>query len=402
MLTAGFAEVIITPPIGEKMSAFPAKRDRSPRRAEGVRDPLRIRTLALSDGERVFCLCAGDLVTWTADQVERVRQKVSRLRPEMLPASIQFSATHSHSSLENTYLFEGHQDDPVVTALIDLAADSIIAAVEDLQGATLSLGTAEAPFNFNRRARDESGKVPLALQYQPGRTEGPTDPLLTVISFDQEKRSLLWVHWTAHSLTLGPPNRQFSADYPGALCAAIEGQRPDVRALFTNGAAGNIHPQKCMRADDAALNWLTEALRDRALAASDAAEPMEVSSIDSESRSLSFPNRADATLQVDAEVSCLRFCRQNGKQPDTVIGFMPGEPYVEFQLGFREAMQPVSSILVGYANGWVGYVPTLDAYGEGGYGVDFHATDPPLHSRTMLPPGAGEEMLEALIALGRS
>ena len=243
VLTAGFAEANVTPPIGEKMSAFPAGPDRSPRRAEGIRDPLLVKSLALSDGERIFCLCADDLVAWTADQVERVRQKVNQRRPEKQPVNIQFSATHSHSSLENTYLFGGHPDDPVVAAMIDLAAESIIAAVSDLQDATLSLGTTDAPLNFNRRALEENGKSRMALQYQPGRTEGPTDPLLTVMRFDRQNRSLLWIHWTAHALTLGPPNRQFSADYPGALCAAIEGQRPDVRALFTNGAAGNIHPQ---------------------------------------------------------------------------------------------------------------------------------------------------------------
>ena len=78
-----------------------------------------------------------------------------------------------------------------------------------------------------------------------------------------------------------------------------------------------------------------------------------------------------------------------------------GVPFVEFGLRFREACAPAPSVLVGYANGWVGYVPTRAAFEQGGYGVDFYADDPPAYARTMIEPGAGERMLEAMVALGR-
>ncbi|RKY60905.1 MAG: hypothetical protein DRP99_07025, partial [Candidatus Latescibacterota bacterium] len=109
---------------------------------------------------------------------------------------------------------------------------------------------------------------------------------------------------------------------------------------------------------------------------------------------LSFPNRADANLTVKVEVACLQLGA-------LTVGFLPGEPFVEFQLRFREVLKPYPTLLVGYANGWTGYIPTQDAFASGGYGVDLYPHDPPQYSRTMLPEGTGEGLLETLIAVAR-
>ena len=46
---------------------------------------------------------------------------------------------------------------------------------------------------------------------------------------------------------------------------------------------------------------------------------------------------------------------------------LPGEAFVETGLALKEAG---ASFVVGYANGWVGYLPIRRAYGQGGYEVD--------------------------------
>lgn len=397
-MKVGFAEADVTPPVGDKMSAFPAGPDRAPRRAEGVRDPLLVRVLALSDGLQTVCLCAGDLVTWMRPQIAWIEQAVRERGAHLGPVRLQFTATHSHSSLENTGLFGGRGDDPAVLALQERTAEAVLAACKDLCESTMSVGQVEAPLNHNRRVLGPDGQSRMVLEHRLGETEGPTDPTLTVVRFDRaDQDSLLWVHWTAHALTLGPPNRQFSADYPGALRAAVQSQLPQKRVLFTNGAAGNVHPRQCMRVDDSAIAWLTRELTAKVLAAVESAEPLEVLAFDLQGQTLSFPNRADESLAVEAEVSCLRFHDQHGC--GLAAGFLPGEPFVEFQLRFREALKTTRALLCGYSNAWAGYVPTREAYAEGGYGVDFCSTDPPHVCRTMLPEGAGEKMLEAVVAL---
>jgi len=400
-LLVGFAEADVTPPVGEKMSAFPAGPDRAPRRAEGVRDPLLVRVLSLSDDSHTVCLCAGDLVTWMGPQTEWIEEAVRKRWARLGPIRLQFTATHSHSSMENTGLFGGRDDDPEVIALQERTVDTVLAACKGLRESTVSVGQAEAPFNYNRRVLGPDGRSRMVLEHRPGETEGPTDPTLTVIRFDRtDESSVLWIHWTAHALTLGPPNRQFSADYPGALRTAVESQHPQTRVLFTNGAAGNVHPRQCMRGDDSAMNWLTQELTAKVLAATESAEPLEVLAFDLRGQTLSFPNRADENSVAEAEVSCLWFDDQRGR--GVTVGFLPGEPFVEYQLRFREALKPTRALLCGYANAWAGYVPTREAYAEGGYGVDSCPTDPPHICRTMLPEGAGEQLLEAVVALARS
>jgi neutral ceramidase len=191
---------------------------------------------------------------------------------------------------------------------------------------------------------------------------------------------------------LGPANRLFSADYPGAMAALVELHRPGSHVLFTNGAAGNIHPRWCKRTDTWALEHLGTLLAKKVLKATEEATQMHVSSLALQTTSLWFPSRADPSTQVEAEVACLR-------AGPLAIGFLPGEPFVELQLALRRARRARWTPLVGYANGWVGYIPDREAAAHGGFGVDFCHHDPRQYTRTMLPLGAAEQLLEALVEL---
>jgi len=66
---------------------------------------------------------------------------------------------------------------------------------------------------------------------------------------------------------------------------------------------------------------------------------------------------------------------------------------------FRERMDAQFGTLIGYANGWPGYIATREACVEGGYGADAYSGDPPGLSRTCLPPAAGEMILDTLLEL---
>ncbi len=59
-------------------------------------------------------------------------------------------------------------------------------------------------------------------------------------------------------------------------------------------------------------------------------------------------------------------------------------------------------MIVGYANGYAGYIPPEEAFRWGGYGVDFYPGDPPEYGRTALPKGAGERIFGELLALART
>lgn len=392
MLQIGYSEVDITPPIGSPMAAFPEGR-RSPRHAEGVHVPLKAKAIALSDGQTTLSLCAADVSLWQNEDIVRIRTEVTKRCPELLSQHILITATHTHSSVENTYLFGGKPNDPWVQELRKKTVEVIVASMENLVSATLSVGKVEAPFNFNRRVINDEGEARNFQEYKPEVTEGVTDPTLTVLRFDKrDETAILLVHWTAHALTLGPGNRLFSADYPGAMAEFVEERWEDAKVIFINGAAGNQHPKWCMRSDFSALEKVGQLLGEKVLKASETATLVEKPKLLLKTTTLQFPNRADSDLTAEVEIVCLHI-------DSIVMGFLSGEPFVEFQLRYQEALKEKTALLVGYANGWAGYVPTEEAFAQGGYGVNFYSSDPSQYTRTMLPKGAGEQMLKALLEL---
>lgn len=394
-LTAGTACVEITPPPGAILGCFPDRERNRPRIAAGAHDPLQARVLALSDGERSLAICALDLTGIRLGEVRRIRRRVRRAAPELDGPGLVLACSHTHSGPDTLFLFGGSPDDPWIDGMLDAVADAVVEAHMRRVPAALSVARAPVALNHNRRAAGPDGLCRHLSEHQPGVTTGPVDPDLTVLRVDDARGEPLAVafHYTAHALTLGPGNTRFSADYPGAARAIIEQALPGATALFLNGAAGNVHPRECMRPDRAATEAIGGALG-RAVVDLAATEMTALAdpSPAAAGRLLSFANRMDASLEVPVEVSCVAL-------GPLVLGVVPGEYFVEFQLRFRERVGARYATLIGYANGWPGYIPTRESYAEGGYGVAAYSGDPPALSRTCLPPGAGEEILEALLEL---
>jgi hypothetical protein len=71
----------------------------------------------------------------------------------------------------------------------------------------------------------------------------------------------------------------------------------------------------------------------------------------------------------------------------------PGEVFCELGMALKRRAQAARTYVIGYANGSIGYVPTREAYPEGGYEVG---------SALHLADDAGEVLLEETVALAAS
>lgn len=404
-MRAGYAECDITPPPGAPMAAFPLggvqtpAAERQARRSTGAYDPLTLRVLALADGDERCCMVAADLLTWMAEDVDAVRAALAERLGDDAPTLL-LCASHSHATPENTGLWGGPGDETTLLRLRGGCVDAVERALTDLDDCRVAIAEHEAPYNFNRRMIDGDGAATMSLEYRPGESEGPCDPTLTLLRFERDRApSIWWLHWTAHPLTLGPKNSLFSADFVGAMRHDVEAAHPDTRVLFSNGAAGNVHARHCMRADDGALREIGALLAEAVKAAADHARPLGDPRCAVRETTLRFANRVDPERHFDAPVRLLEL--RDGARTVALPAFLPGEIFVEFQLRYREALPDVAAPLVAYCDRWVGYVPTREAYAEGGYGVDLCTTDQSELSRTMMPPGGGERLLAAALALAR-
>ncbi len=398
-MEAGFCRIAIDPPLGIELAGFASRT----KPAACIYDDLYVRCLALRDGDARIAIAVLDLLGIPHSLVNDVRKK---LRSDL---EIVVSATHTHSapklvqdSLYWRYLVE------VVVSCIRCATSSMT-RVEKVDVITAMRGD----LAYNRR--------------NPFR--GAIDPELMALILRGPLSPITIVNYTAHPVVLGPDNLCISADYPGALLHFLADAGLE-RALFLNGCAGNINPRtKSTRLDDPyARRGATydevldygKALADEILTRLDnpmdsttprlsaAIERIELRTVttpplyviieklkEAERKSDYYTawrmRKAldyDELLQrgfVTTEVVALALCNDIG------LVFLPSEVFVEHQLYIKKFSPFKYTLVAGYSNNYFGYIPTISAYNEGGYEVEFPIC--------IVEKGEGERLREAALHL---
>jgi hypothetical protein len=194
---------------------------------------LLAQALVVSDGEQAGALVTVDLVFAGRDLTDSVREHV-RERCGLPPEAVAVHATHNHSapSLSRGSGVAGLQDargfEAYAACLPDLVAGAVYAAWKRLRPACVGSAVTSAP----------------GLSVNRVRHERPVDDSLSVIRLDGDDGSPLAaiVSFTAHPITVGGITREWDAEYPGPLRAAIEWAVPGVEPLFVQGCAGDVAP----------------------------------------------------------------------------------------------------------------------------------------------------------------
>jgi hypothetical protein len=227
------------------------------------------------------------------------------------------------------------------------------------------------------------------------------------------------VNYACHPVVLGPDNTKYSADYVASMVNTVEKSFTSAPiCFFLQGADGDINPYYATTPlKDGAIekrDWTGEQLGREAarVATTIHTEVAREPSIDFADDVLEFRPRwegrqfreallrnfgpkvfedhADLLVQdpppdhLDLHVTSVLLDK------DIAILGMPGEPFVDFQINWKDRCPVRDCIVMGYTNGYFDYFPTIHAAGEGGYG----AAD----SNTYVEVGAGERMLrQALV-----
>jgi neutral ceramidase len=364
-LRAGVAKVDITP---SEVVAITVAGHR--REVTGVRDPLRAGVLILEDGETKAAIVTLDTIGAWEDMVKLVRENIER-ETGVPAANIMVAASHNHSG-------------PGYAENMRWAADlikKITAAAKAAAGSmrAVSVGYAEdrIGFGINRR-KTIDGRAVVRLN-----PDGPNDPRVKVLRFD-DGTSLtpmaVLMHAVCHPcfFTWGDKGSQpypngypkMTADFPGEAQSFVElvyGQK--TAAMFMQGCAGDIrpnlpgYPYRC--ADEADIQWAGRDLGGavtRALAYSVTRERLRQRPIFYQirvaSESIKLPGKDGP---VSAELMAM-------KVGPFLFLTMPGEPMVEYGFKLEKAIADrATPMIVGYANGNIGYIATTDAYAVGGY-----------------------------------
>lgn len=364
---AGMGNCRLELPPGLPMDGYSARR--SP--AIGTHDSLEVTVLYVADECAAVAIVGLDLVAAGSELVQRVRRCVQ----EQIPAAHVFVvASHTHSGPA------GVRGDMQVDAVFG----SVIGAVR--VAASHAMGTA-GPV----RARIALGELPANVATNRNDPEAVIDRALTVVEItrnDGSRLGLVW-HTNVHPTVLGPDNLRYSADLPGEVRRRL--RNADEPVLFLNGAAGDVSTRFTRRSrDETELRRLGELLYAAIPLPSD---PISLSPVNMAERTVTLQvaegrhahhdglrrateqrlksrhlttgdrRRAESVLEGLArsdsavpETDSIEALVQVFRLGQLVLVGLPGEPVSALKrLGAHASLTP---LLVGYANGYIGYLTT--------------------------------------------
>jgi neutral ceramidase len=364
-LRAGVAKVDITP---SEVTGFTVAGHT--RQVTGVRDPLRAGVLILDDGDTKAAFVTLDTIGAWEGMVKLVRENIEK-ETGVPAANIMVAASHSHSGpgyVENVQWG---------AALIKKLTAAAKEAAGNMRTVSIGYGEDRIGFSINRR-KTIDGRAVVRLN-----PDGPNDPRVKVLRFDDGKSltpMAVMMHAVCHPcfFTWGDKGSQpypngfpkMTADFPGEAQTFVEmvyGQKTS--AMFMQGCAGDIrpnlpgYPYRC--ADEADIQWAGRDLGGavvRAAALSVTREKLRQRAtfyqIRVASEVIDLPGKEGP---VSSELMAM-------KVGPFLFLTMPGEPMVEYGFKLEKAIADrATPIIVGYANGNIGYIATADAHKVGGY-----------------------------------
>jgi hypothetical protein len=362
-LSAGAAGVDITP-------ENPTFAYGHPRAVKGVRDPIRAKVLILDSGTTRAAIVTFDLLAAWDGMVAGVRKVVAE-KARVPQENVMVAVSHNHSGPD----FEEQPD--WAEAMLAKVAGAAEGAASDMAPVSVGYGEGEIEFSINRR-KVYNGKAVVSLN-----PDGPNDRRVKVLRFDDgaglTPRAVI-MHAVCHPccFTWGDnatrPHPEgyplMSADFPGEARRFVEAVYDGrTHAMFLQGCAGDIRPNlkgepyRC--ADEADIQWAGRDLGAavvRALARSATREERA-------RRATHYALRcAREVVDLPGKEGIVHAELMAMKLGPFLLLTMPGEPMVEYGFRIERAIgDRAIPIVVGYANGSVGYIATAAAYEVGGY-----------------------------------
>jgi hypothetical protein len=426
------ARADITPPVGVDLCGYGAR----PGPSTGVHDDLVATALYLSDGRCEVLVLACDLVGLHHDNVADLRRGIEA-RTGISPANVLVACSHTHAGPATPCIrFLGKTEPAYFDWLLKRLVATAAEARQRAAPARAGWGRADLRVGINRR-QAHGGQIVLGVN--DGGVTAPYVDVLSVDSLDGAPLVRLFSH-AAHAVALGGDNTLISADWPGAARRGIEAVTSAGKAMFVQGCCGDINcrqrgwegveeqgrltaeavgqaasatvlservsvaaavvplalpladPPPVPRAE-AALDQARRHLAELPASANRGVRWMAEGTVDWSLELLQLAEAGAHARTVPFEVQALRV------GSGALVG-LPGEVFVEYALKIDRASPFAPTVVAGYTNGDVGYIPTAAAYPEGGYevadAIRFYGTTMPLPESEGLILAAAAQALAAL------
>jgi len=426
-ILAGAARRKLEPPIGLAMMGYGGRVGNS----AGVHDELAVQALVLGDGRRKLAIASVDLLAMGKRICDAIAAEVAA-RCDLPADAIMICSTHTHSApLFNIHAtprpdakLGGDRDLTWERALPGTIADAIVAANDSLEPTQIRAARGRFTLGAHRRVRRPDGSIQLAAN-----NAGVADAEVNALGIYRPDESAIAVvmNYPCHGVVLCEDNLLYSRDWPGFAQDKVERamRAPNggaLIAMFIQGATGNIDPRSrgsfAVAAEEGAT--MARAVLD-ALAGAPPVEtatlaarriPLRLGLLDRsatiavakayvEQTAASLHNHRggegyqlkrlkDHQAQAQDSLRVLEALDEANRRDrrvdsargeiesqmsiftlgDIAIVGIPGELFVELGLAIRANPWFAHTLVAGYCNDLVGYLPTREAYAEGGYEVE--------------------------------
>ncbi len=227
-LQAGWAVRIMTPNVGVPMGGYSARPDG--KKSKGVRDELKARAIAFSDGVDTVVVLGADMLIIPPNIAALAVERVAAQTP-LTSNDVYFSATHTHCGPGAfapglASKISAGEYDPAVPEFLSIAfADAIIEAFNNLKPAQIASGVINAEQYIRNRTR-----------------KAPVDGNLNYMVVEQEGgRRCYVVRWSAHPTIFDSDMMEFSAEFPGEMMRYVE-EQTGANAMYLGGGLGSMSP----------------------------------------------------------------------------------------------------------------------------------------------------------------
>jgi len=437
----GYAKKCINPPYGAPISGYYEER-----LTKGILDDLYARAVAFDDGKNKALVISLDIIGLAQKYFDAMKAAICDVI-EINKDAIFINCSHTHTGpiVGKDFASERHSTEAYDEFLINSVRDAAIYAFGDLKESTLSTAKSKAKnISFVRRFRMKDGSVatnPGVNNPEIDCALGTPNETVKLVKIERDGADDIFiVNFGTHPDSVG--GEYISADYIGYVCDILEKAVPNTKCVFIQGAQGdvnhvNVSPTKGESAIseidfDSVPRSIKHAehmgriIAGAVLSVCSITEEVKADSISFGSKRVDLPSHQEnERLEEARKIHDLYVAGRTDELPfkemalttavaearriirledgpesfpfylsavkigDLVFAGIGGEPFTEIGNRICAASPFKETILCCLTNTSGGYIPTREAYLEGGYEA----------KSSSLKPGGDDIMVEGMTEL---
>jgi hypothetical protein len=378
-LRAGIVKTDITPTKPVMLAGYGSRKDLS----QGVHDPISARVLAFQQNGKKLVLVSTEICGFYGGTAASMRKAILGACG-LQPSELFLAAIHTHAAPIVT--LGGEKVHPNNLEYTKTLQTQLIAAVREALAhavpVQIAVGSGSSPVGVCRReyVKDAAGKTRVLLGRNPSVLTDREVQVLRVSRADTRDVAAVVFDYGTHSTAMGPGNYLVSGDIHGLASQFLEKYlEGGVVAPAFAGASGNIDPWfRVLPKFNTDKGWIPEPVLLGTMLGEEVVHVLEgikkpgpSGPIKTAFKTLALPlkERQKINAATGGDQESPEFNLTVGRVGDVAVVGLGGEVFNEIGKAIKTASPFPHTLIITHCNGAAGYLPTKDAYPDGGYEV---------------------------------